>query len=161
MNDVTSTPYKFSHHRLAKLAKEVAYDHYTPEQLIERNNISISEWSEISAHPTFVKLLKEEILAWNGAANTNERIKLKSAALVENWLKEANEQLHNPEATLSSKTELAKLLTRIGGMGLNDTNVTGAIGEKVNITINLGDDRPAKFTKDITIESKAEVVQEE
>lgn len=161
MNDVTSTPYKFSYHRLAKLAKEVAYDHYTPEQLIERNNISRADWEEISKHPQFVKLLEEEILAWNGAANTNERIKLKAAALIENWLREANDQLHNPDAALSAKTELAKLLTRVGGMGLNETNVTGAVGEKVNITINLGADKPAKFTKDVTIESKAELIHEE
>lgn len=145
----TPTNFRFSHTTLVKLAREIAIDHYTADEILSRNGLSATDWSQIQVHPRFRELLETELVAWHSATNTHERVKLKAAALIEEWLTEANTRIHDPKESLSAKTELGKLLTRIAGMGLNDTNINSQ-GEKMSITINLGEDSKLKFEKDIT-----------
>jgi hypothetical protein len=57
--------------------------------------------------------------------------------------------MHDRAESLAAKTELAKLISRIAGVGLNDASVAG-VGEGVKITINLGQDANLKFEKVVT-----------
>lgn len=130
-----------------KLAREIAINHYDTETILKHYRITTDEWERIIAHPRFLELLEAEQQAWNGALNTHERTKLKAAALVEEWLPEANQRLHDSGENLNAKVELGKLLARIAGMGLQNAAVEGAQGEKFSITINLGADAKLKFEK--------------
>lgn len=132
---------------LVKLAREIAINHKEVETILNEYSISPDQWSKINEDPEFIQLLQSEIVAWQGAQNTHERTRLKAAALIEMWLEEANQRLYDRDETLTSKTELAKLLARIAEMGTTNSSITGPAGERFTVTINLGADAQLKFDK--------------
>lgn len=132
----------------ARLAREIAVDHRELEDILKQYTITPEEWTKIQANPQFAKILESEILAWQSATNTAERTKLKTAALIEEWLPTANAELHDRAQGLPGRVELAKLLAKIAGMGERSDAV--ASGEKFSITINLGADNKLKFDKEVT-----------
>ena len=148
------------HVTMVKIAREIAIDHFEVETILKRYSINNETWSKVSTSPEFTRILESETAAWQSATNTHERTKLKAAAMVEEYLPEGNKRIHDPKEPLPAKTELLKVLTRIAGMGLTNSEVNGATAEKFSITINLGADKQLKFEKDvtppITIDGKAE-----
>src|SRR5690606_862806 len=118
-----------------RLAREIAINHYDLETILSRHSVEPKDWERIERDPQFLKLLEGEVAAWNSALNTHERTKLKAAALIEEWLPEANTRLHDNGQLLSARVELAKLLARIAGMGVNGAGVEGAGSEKFSVVI--------------------------
>lgn len=135
---------------LVKLAREIAMDIHPIETILENYKISPAQWEKISTNPYFTRVLTAEIANWNAAINTQERVKVKAAAMVEEWLPEAHTRLHDPAEVLSSKTELAKLVARLADIGVNGVGVNGAGGERFSVTINMGADASLKFEKTVT-----------
>jgi len=131
-----------------KLAREIATDLYDIETILNANQITAEQWEKIKNDPTFQRILGAEVAAWNSAINTLERTKLKAGVMIEEWLPEAYARMSDSRENLTAKTELAKLVTRIAGMGLNDAHVVGGTGERITISINLGAD--AKFEKTVS-----------
>jgi hypothetical protein len=129
---------------LATLAREVAVDLYSIEDILKRHRITPEQWDRINKHPGFQAMLAGQVQAWHSALNTHERVKLKSAIIVEEWLEEANRRIHDPKENLPAKTEVVKQLGRFAEMGLTNAKVEGGSGEKFSVTINLGND--AKLT---------------
>ena len=129
---------------IIQLAREIAINHLTTDQIQELYKITPEQWMIIQRSPRFQKILEGELLAWQGATNTAERTKLKAGAMVEEWLPEANKRLHDPNEALTAKTELAKLVSRIAGLEAKETNGPGNGG--FSVTINLGD-RPIQIDK--------------
>jgi hypothetical protein len=61
--------------------------------------------------------------------------------------------MHNQDAPLLHRNDLAKLMTKLGGMDRSGVGVDGSSGgERFHVTINLGAD--AKLTYDKTLPSK-------
>lgn len=129
-----------------KLAREVALGIQSIETILESNKIDQNTWEIIQTHPRFLQVLETESSAWNSALNTHERVKLKSAAMIEEWLPEAYLKLHDQNETLNSKTELGKLIRDLAGFAKQGVGVE-AVGEKFSVTINLGADNQLKFEK--------------
>jgi hypothetical protein len=148
-----ASPPALTHHRdellFVKLAREIAIDHHDIETILKTYQIDDETWLDIRANAHFRRLLEEELAAWQSATNTHERTALKAAALVEEWLPEANSRLHDRSESLNGKVELGKLLARIAGMGLTGAGVEGGSGERFSITINLGNDAKLKFSKEL------------
>jgi hypothetical protein len=93
--------------------------------------------------------LTSEVEAWGAALNTSERLKLKAAAMLEEWLPELNNRLHDGQEALPAKIEGAKMLTRIAGIGVPGVAEGGA-GERFTVTINLGNSAaPIEISKQI------------
>lgn len=134
------------HTTLVQVAREIAIDHKPIDDILKEYSISAEEWSSLKANDDFIRLLNSEIVAWQSAQNTHERLKLKAAALLEEWLIEANARLYDPQESLSAKTELAKLISRIAEVG--DSGGGDGSG-KFNVTINLGADAQLKFEKQL------------
>lgn len=134
---------------ILRLAREIAINLSDIETILKHHRITPETWSTIQSNPRFLKLLEAETVAWNSAGNTHERTRLKAAALVEEWLVEANTRLHDPDETLSAKVELGKLLTKIAEMG-ERTPGQAAVGERFSVTINLGADHKLQFEKNVT-----------
>ncbi|MGE0677774.1 hypothetical protein [Pseudolabrys sp.] len=132
-----------------RLAREIVTNLYDIETILKNNKITQNEWNKIQADPAFIKLAASEAAAWHSAGNTLDRTKLKAGAMIEEWLPEAYARMHDRAESLAAKTELAKLISRIAGVGLNDASVAGG-GEGVKITINLGQDANLKFEKVVT-----------
>jgi hypothetical protein len=132
---------------LVKLAREIALDIFPLDEILNRYEIMSDRWETLKDDPVFTRLLSQEVLAWNSATNTEERVKLKAAAMIEDFLPEAHAKLHSTSDLLSAKVELFKTIARLAGMGLSNAAIDGAGGEKFSITINLGADAKLNFEK--------------
>jgi hypothetical protein len=123
---------------LASLARDIAMSFDSIDDVLKSNGVTSIEWEKIQLNPIFVEYLKSEIAAWQGASNAEQRIKLKASALIEEWLQIAGSSLQNEHEPLSSRTDLAKLLTKLAGLG--ERPAAPHPGEMVRVTINLGSD---------------------
>jgi hypothetical protein len=142
---------------LVKLARELAMDIHPLADILKAHQIEPKDWDYIQDLPRFQNLLETEVAQWNGALNTHERVRIKAAALVEEWLPELCERMHDRGETLNSKIEAGKLAARLAGMGLTGTGVSGG-GEGLKVTINLGGDSQLTFEKSLppVIDGEAE-----
>jgi hypothetical protein len=134
---------------LLRLAREIAMDQYDLETILAKNEITPAKFRQIGKNPRFIKYLSDEIVNWNSATNTSERVKIKSAAMIEEWLPEAFKQMHNVDAPLLHRNDLVKLVSSLAGMG-RSAEVAGGGGERFSVTINLGADQQLKFNKEVT-----------
>jgi hypothetical protein len=134
---------------LVKLAREIAMDIHPLETILKQYSVSAEDWVILQENPRFKNLLASEVETWHSAMNTTERVKAKSAALIEEWLPELNNRLHDKEESLNAKIEGGKMLTKLAGMdGRADVAVGG---ERFTFTINLGAAAaPITIEKDVT-----------
>jgi hypothetical protein len=132
---------------LVKLARELAMDVLPLETILEANQIDQDTWEIIQNHSRFKQLLETESAAWGSALNTQERVKLKAAAMLEEWLPEAFARMNDRQESLNAKTELGKLVRDLGGFSKNGVGIEGG-GERFSVTINLGADNQIKFEKE-------------
>jgi hypothetical protein len=135
---------------LVKLAREIAMDIQPVQNILKQYAITDETWSELQRNTRFLSLLSSEVEAWQTALNTHERVKLKSAAMLEEWLPELYRRMHDCGEAMPAIIEAGKMLARIAGMGLgNDAGAT--IGERFVINISMGERAdPVTFAKDIT-----------
>ena len=127
--------------RLVRLARELAMDMQPLDQLLARGGWTLEQYEQLARWPHFQHLVAAEAESWESALNTHERVKLKAAAMVEDWLPEAHQRLHDRQEPLPAKVETAKLITRLAGMGV-ETAVVGENTGKFQLVINIGDGRP-------------------
>lgn len=136
--------------QLVKLAREIAMDIYPLETILKQYSISPKRWDELQRNGKFQILLESEGAAWSTALNTHERVKLKAAAMMEEWLPELNNRMHDPDENLPAKIEAGKMLSKIAGMGMPG-QADGATPERFTVTINLGPQAPPiQIEKDVT-----------
>jgi hypothetical protein len=145
---------------MVRLARAIAQDMLELGDILKANGVSDEVWKVIEQHPRFQKYLQEAILDWNAAENTPERVKIKAAAAVEEWLPEAFAQMHNSDAPLLHRNDLAKLMAKLGGMDNSRQGGEGvSLGERFQVTINLGAD--AKLSFDKQVPSKVTTIEHE
>lgn len=135
--------------RMLALAREIAADLRTVNEILEIHKVTTPEWERIRTNPQFTKLLQSCIEEWNSAGNTPERIKLKSLIFIEEALPEFYSRAHDPKETLTAKTEVLKTVSRLAGVGGNAGDQVNA-GERMVVTINLGADHQLKIEKEVT-----------
>lgn len=131
---------------MRRLAREIAMDMNDLERILKSNGIAPREFQRLSKTARFATILQEEVTAWNTASNGPERVKIKAAAMIEEWLPEAFQQMHNGDASLQHKTQLATLVSRLGGMDKSEMAM-GTVGDRFSVTINLGADTKLEFDK--------------
>jgi hypothetical protein len=149
MNAITTVTPSQAEVTLLKLAREIAMDIQPLDTILEAHQITRDQWESISKTPHFLRLLGSEAETWNTALNTHERVKLKAAAMIEEWLPELNNRMHDKLEGLPAKIEGGKLLTKIAGMGERVIGSEGVAGERFVVTINLGEDVKLKFDKEL------------
>ncbi len=142
---------------LLRLAREIAMDIHPVESILATLEISDDEWQEIQQNPTFRGYLRTAIEEWQSATNTQERVRLKSLAFVEEALPEFYARAHDPSENLQHKIRVLEVVAKFAGVGGNvDTALSG---EKFSVTINLGADHQVRIERDVTpqvIEGDAE-----
>jgi hypothetical protein len=136
---------------MVKLAREIAMDIQPLELILKQYAISDETWTQLQRNTKFQMLLSSEVEAWQTALNTHERVKMKSAAMLEEWLPELNTRMHDHEEALPAVIEAGKMLARIAGLGVPGDVTAGNIGERFVINISMGDRvEPVTFAKDVT-----------
>lgn len=128
-----------------KLAREIAMNFYDIDTILEHHGITSAQYEELRSNPYFQALVRSAIEAWAAAANTNERVKLKAAGMLEEWLPEAHARACDPKESLSAKVEVMKLVKSLTGFGV--TGASESAGERLSVTINLGGDAALKYEK--------------
>lgn len=139
-------PTSYDPSTLVKLAKEIAQDIRPLDDVLASYKLSSNQWETIQRLPTFQRYLTAELADWNSASNTQERVKLKAATVIEEALPRIDAEIHGAGA-LNHKIEALKVLKDLAGMGKDASIATS--GEKFSITINLGEDRKLEFTKSL------------
>jgi hypothetical protein len=131
-----------------QVAREIAIGHYDLSEILDRYKIPLAQWEQIKDSHRFKEALEREIVNWNAAINTDQRVKLKAAAIIEEWLLEANQRLHDKGEVLSSKVSLAQVIAKFAGIGVQSGGEQA--GEKFSVVINLGGDDKIKIEKEVT-----------
>ncbi len=132
---------------LLSITREVATDIMCIEDILKAHSITPTHFEILQRHPRYQLLLKQAKMEWSKATNSTERLRLKSAVVIEDWLPELNARLHDRNEPLNAKIEGGKLLARLSGIGERSGSVNP--GEMFKITINLGEDRQLKIEKEL------------
>lgn len=133
---------------MVKLAREIAMDIQPIETILKVYCITPENWLALQRNQKFIQLLSSQTEEWNGALNTHERVRAKSAAMLEEWLPELNNRMHDQDIALPAKIEAGKMLGRMAGIGVPNVE-SGGGGERFTVTINLGEDHKLKFEKQL------------
>lgn len=128
----------------ATLAREIAQDIFSVDQIVALHRLEDHEWQQIQAHPRFMSMLAEMQRDWNSAANTRERVRIKAATGLETTLEVFINEINNAQVPLAQRVEAGKFLARLGELGEHAPGagaggqitiqiITGANSEPVSI----------------------------
>lgn len=133
---------------VAILAREVAYEINSLSVVLDKMGITQDEYDRLAEDEIFQKIVAAERLDWNSADSAPRRLRLESAAMLEQFLPKLYARMTDTDEALSSVVESAKFLAKTAGVdGRDDAALTA--GEKFSITINLGSDQAV--VKDVPV----------
>ena len=124
---------------IVRLAREMAMDHHTLEQLMKRFRLTAEQFNRITNTPRFVALLQSETEAWNAADNTKSRIRLKASATVEEFMLDAYGYMVDPLQPLPGKVKLLDTLIGLGDLTPPPQQQAGPTKDQLVVNISIGD----------------------
>lgn len=140
--------------KLQRVARAIAMDIDELDTILRNESLSPEQMQSILGMDYFRKLLAQEQAAWNAIENTEDRIRFKSLAIVEQSLDEFYARMHDKDESLLHKTDALKTIAKFAGVGVT---IDGGSAERFSVTINLGADHTMKLNAAIpTIEHESE-----
>ena len=136
---------------LAKLAREMAMNIRPYKAVFADFGIDETEYYEIEKIEFYKRAKDQFAIEWNSSLSATERVKLISAAYLEQVLPVIGAKALNREENLPAATEVAKFLARNAGIGDPKQDLSKT-AERFVITINLGGD-VEKFDKSIAVDA--------
>ncbi len=133
--------------KLVKLAREIAMGIKSLPEVLFDNSISQKKYAELLELPHFQRLLASEVSAWASAMNTAERVKLKSSALIEEYLPELYARLNDQNEPLSSKVKAIEVVAKLAHLGEKEIAPSISPGDRVQVIINMGADAKLQYDK--------------
>lgn len=133
--------------QIVKLAREIAMGISELDDILKHHNLDRKGLDALMENSRFVAVLNAEIASWNSAVNTNERVKIKAGAMLEEWLPELYSRMNDRGEALNAKIEAGKLVERLAGMGSAAAKSNDSAVDRVSITINMGADHKLEFSK--------------
>lgn len=133
--------------KLVKLAREIAMGIEDIPEILFRHSLTQRELDELNQIPTFQRMLASEVAAWASATNTQERVRVKAGALLEEYLPELYSRLNDRNEPLMAKIKAMELIAKMAGLGDRDIPAMGTPGDKVQVIINLGSDTKLQYEK--------------
>ena len=135
---------------LAQLAREVAMNIRERSTILRDFNLTDEHYAFLETYHEFYKhALKAACIEWHAPLNTQERIKVEAAAILEDSLVGLGARMQNRAEGLPGVVEVAKLFAKVAGVGELDGS-NAAPGERFTINIDLGGD-----TKTVTVAAPA------
>lgn len=128
--------------QMRKVARELAQDFYTLDEILKNNDVSNATFNKFKEHPRFLDYLKSEREAWRAASNVAERTKLKAGIIMEEFMLNAHADLSDKKQPLNQRVELAKLLAKVAGMGEPRVIGAGGPGGGFQLNINIAPTAP-------------------
>ena len=133
--------------KLVKLARQIAMGIKDLPDILFDNDLTLREWDILKELPIFGRTLEGEVKAWEGAGNTQERVKVKAAAMLEEYLPELYARLNDRQEPLMAKMKAVEMVSRMAGFSDREGAVAGSPGDKVQVIINLGADTRVEYIK--------------
>lgn len=126
---------------LAKLARDIAMDLKEHGVTLKAYGLNEPQYDFLEANNEFYKsALHAACIEWQGPLSTQERIKVESAAILEDSLPGLGARMQNKAEGLPGVIEAAKLFAKIAGVGEREAGA-GNSGERFTINIDLGGDQ--------------------
>lgn len=135
--------------RLIKLARQIAMGIKNTGEILFDNGLDFKDFEAIKKIPLFKRVLEEEVKAWGAADNVHNRLQLKSAAMLEEFLPELYARLNDVKEPLMGKIKALENLAKLAqapGFNGNEAQVSFNPGDRVQVVINLGADT-TNYTK--------------
>jgi len=118
----------------ATLAREIAQDIFSVDQIVALHRLDDAEWLQIQQHPKFVAMLADMQREWNSAANTRERVRVKAQTGLETQLEVFIRDINDPGIPLSQRVDAGRFLARLGELdGQTQSNTAAGSGITINI----------------------------
>ena len=147
MSDLSSDPVpsevnpnpdpKLDSNQLAKLAEELANRTFNHIKVLRAYNLTMAQFEQyIAPNPFFKQAYDAAVIEWNAATSTAKRIKVRSAAALEQSLPALHSRMVDTRETLPAAVETAKLFAKLAGVG--EEKQSQAVGERFTISINIG-----------------------
>ena len=124
-------------HRLRALANEMAKGIADPLDILKALDLTPTDFDNIRDTRAYRHMFAEALAEWEGASNTQKRVKLKAAATVEIIMPEFYQEMRNRTEPLSVRAELLKTLARIGGLGNPEPIQTRNSGQFFKLEIHI------------------------
>jgi hypothetical protein len=128
---------------MVAIARDLAMDMHELDQILVRHGMTMPEFTKMRADPRFEMVLGECLREWNGAKNTEQRVKVKAAISLEESLLNMHQAMNDPKEPLNHRMEVAKFLAKVAGIG---EATQQAAGPGFSITINMGESQPRVVT---------------
>jgi hypothetical protein len=132
--------------RLRFLALELAKGIEEPEIILKRLGWNEDDYDEIKQSRVFKAMLRTYSEEWQGASNTQKRVRLKSAVNIEAALPDFYTAMINPNEPLMARVKTLEILGKLGGLGGSETiagqNGVGGNGQYFKLEIHMDRDRP-------------------
>lgn len=133
---------------VARLARAVVMELQPLSRILEEFKI-VQDQFEVIKHIGYYKRVSEEFAAeWNKITNTQDRLRLISAVMLEEGLPRLGSQMVDTNIAASVAVETGKFFAKIAGVGEGKVASDTPAGEKFSIVINLGEDTKLRFEKD-------------
>lgn len=142
--------------QMAKLAREVVIQIREIPDILPQFGITPSQYDRLIQHPSYKRILEAISIDWNAATNTEARIKLNAAAILEDNLHVLGGRMGSDDEPLREVIEAGKLFSRLAGLAGDQESHVGGEGKFV-INIDLGQDTKLRFEKE-TGSKKVEVL---
>lgn len=130
---------------MRQLARDIVQNIQEVPDILKRYNLTSEEYEAIEKTRVFKQMLTGSAGEWEGAGNTPERIKLKSAFLIENVLPDMFASLVDKTEPLSSRVALLNTIGKFGGVGLGPAPGVGS-GQTFSLQINFRSDPSKNIT---------------
>lgn len=118
------------------LAREIAMELEEIPVILKRKQITEEQYEKISKNPFYARVLAAETEAWGNALNTEQRVRIQAAFMLEQSLPSYWVRLQDRNESLSSINEGVKTVAKLAGIG--DRSPAFNEGQKFLININLG-----------------------
>ena len=157
MSQTSIAKYTDYDQKLRLLAHEIVQNIRDAPDVLSQHGVSEEQYAELAETATFKAMLRQAAAEWDAVGNTHERVRLKSATLIEQALPDMYAELTDKKEPLSSRVGLLTQLSRISGLG-QQAPITQGKGNVFKLEINLSGRKSEPKT--ITIESSAVEVLE-
>lgn len=135
--------------KLVKLARQIAMGMKDLPDILFANDLTQREFEEISKLPHFNRILEAEVRAWANIDNAEDRVRVKSASLIEEFLPELYARLNDRDENLMGKVKALELASKWARLGQTETPQQGHPGDRVQVIINLGADNKLVYDKQL------------
>lgn len=138
----------------AQLALELATHLYEPVDVFRNHGLSKEDAKALLEDPQFRSMVREYRKLWNSPMNATERVRLKSAVMVEDGLLELHRIFH--DQTLVPAVRLDAFKQAVGLSDLSPKQNAVSTGERFSLTINMPSASAAE-PRTLTIEATPEL----